>query len=277
MIKIFTKEFFYMNRLKNSFETLKKNNDKALVGFVTAGDPDIETSLKIIAAMCENGMDILEIGVPFSDPSADGPVIQRSSSRALKYDMSLRTVMDMIREIRKITSIPIIIFSYYNPIMAYGIKNFQPDAIAAGADGVLLVDLPLEESDELTSCWNENDFSLINLVAPTTPKDRIKKIASASSGFLYLVSKTGVTGSDGLDTSEINTQMDTLRLVTDLPVCVGFGISTAEDVATVASMSDGVVIGSAFERLIEENINNPELISIIGQRTAEYKAATKQN
>ena len=266
-----------MNRLKNSFETLKKNNDKALVGFITAGDPDIETSLKIIAAMCENGMDILEIGVPFSDPSADGPVIQRSSSRALKYDMSLRTVMDMIREIRKITSIPIIIFSYYNPIMAYGIKNFQPDAIAAGADGVLLVDLPLEESDELTSCWNENDFSLINLVAPTTPKDRIKKIASASSGFLYLVSKTGVTGSDGLDTSEINTQMDTLRLVTDLPVCVGFGISTAEDVATVASMSDGVVIGSAFERLIEENINNPELISIIGQRTAEYKAATKQN
>ncbi len=266
-----------MNRLKNSFETLKQNNDKALVGFVTAGDPDIETSLKIVTAMCENGMDILELGVPFSDPSADGPVIQRSSSRALKHDVSLKTVMDMIRKIRKITSIPIIIFSYYNPIMAYGIENFQPDAIAAGADGVLVVDLPLEESPELTSLWNQTDFSLINLVAPTTPKERMAKIASASSGFLYLVSKTGVTGSDGLDTSEIETQMNILRSVTDLPVCVGFGISTAEDVATVASMADGVVIGSAFERLIEENINSPELVSIIVQQTAEYKAATKQN
>jgi tryptophan synthase alpha chain len=264
-----------MNRLKNSFETLKQNNEKALVGFVTAGDPDIETSLKIITAMCENGMDILELGVPFSDPSADGPVIQRSSSRALKHDVSLKTVMEMVREIRKITSIPIIIFSYYNPIMAYGIENFQPDAIAAGADGVLVVDLPLEESGELTSLWEDNDFSLINLVAPTTPKERMAKIASASSGFLYLVSKTGVTGSDGLDTSEIATQMGILRSVTDLPVSVGFGISTAEDVATVSSMADGVVIGSAFERLIEENIDNPELVSIIGQQTAEYKAATK--
>ncbi|MBC2715438.1 MAG: tryptophan synthase subunit alpha [Desulfobacteraceae bacterium] len=264
-----------MNRLKNLFETLKKNNDRALVGFVTAGDPNIDTSLKIISAMCENGMDILELGVPFSDPSADGPVIQRSSSRALEHNVSLKTVMEMIREIRKITSIPIIIFSYYNPIMAYGIENFQPDAIEAGADGLLVVDLPLEESPELTSVWKDTDFSLINLVAPTTPKQRMAKIASASSGFLYLVSKTGVTGSDGLDTSEIASQMSILHSVTDLPVCVGFGISTTDDVAAVASMADGVVIGSAFERLIEENIDNPELVSIIGRRTAEYKAATK--
>ena len=265
-----------MNRLKNSFKTLKQNNDRALVGFVTAGDPDIDTSLKIIAAMCENGMDILELGVPFSDPSADGPVIQRSSLRALKHNMSLTIVMAMIKKIRNITSIPIIIFSYYNPILSYGIDSFQTDAIAAGADGVLVVDLPLEESDELTSAWGNKDFSFINLVAPTTPKERMAKIASASSGFLYLVSKTGVTGSDGLDTSEIETQMTILRSVTDLPVCVGFGISTAKDVAAVASMADGVVIGSAFERSIEENINNPELVPIIGQRTADYKAATKQ-
>jgi len=182
----------------------------------------------------------------------------------------------MIKKIRNITSIPIIIFSYYNPILSYGIDSFQTDAIAAGADGVLVVDLPLEESDELTSAWGNKDFSFINLVAPTTPKERMAKIASASSGFLYLVSKTGVTGSDGLDTSEIETQMTILRSVTDLPVCVGFGISTAKDVAAVASMADGVVIGSAFERSIEENINNPELVPIIGQRTADYKAATKQ-
>ena len=264
-----------MNRLKNSFKTLKQNNDTALVGFVTAGDPDIETSLKIITAMCESGIDILELGVPFSDPSADGPVIQRSSSRALKHDVSLKTVMDMIRKIRKITSIPIIIFSYYNPIMAYGIENFQPDAIAAGADGVLLVDLPMEESDELTSCWKKNDFSLINLVAPTTPKERMAKIASASSGFLYLVSKTGLTGSNGLDIQDISEKLTTLRSVTELPICVGFGISSPANVADIASVADGVVIGSAFEKIIEENIHSRELPSMLSNAAQSLKAATR--
>ncbi|MFZ2631669.1 MAG: tryptophan synthase subunit alpha [Desulfosalsimonadaceae bacterium] len=265
-----------MKRLENTFNRLRGKKESALVGFVTAGDPDIDTSLKIIAAMCENGLDILEIGVPFSDPSADGPVIQRSSSRALKHHVSLATVMAMVERTRRITDIPIIIFSYYNPILAYGVDRFQPDAIAAGADGVLVVDLPMEESDELTSTWKNPDFCFINLVAPTTPKTRMAKIATKSSGFLYLVSKTGVTGSDGLDTSEIAGQMEILRSVTTLPVCVGFGISTAEDVATVAAMADGVVIGSAFERLMEENIENPDLVSIMGEQTARYKTATKK-
>lgn len=266
-----------MNRLKQTFENLKKTNDRALVGFVTAGDPDVDTSLKLIKAMCENGVDILELGVPFSDPSADGPVIQRSSLRALKHDVSLKTVLEMVREIRIFSNVPIIIFSYYNPILAYGVAKFQPDSLAAGADGVLVVDLPLEESHELTSLWKGSDFSFINLVAPTTPKDRMAKIAAASSGFLYMVSKTGVTGSDGLDTSEISGQMKILRAVTDLPVCVGFGISTAEDVAAVAAMADGVVIGSAFERLIEENMENPELILRMANQTSAYKAATQKN
>ena len=265
-----------MKRLENTFNRLHDKKEWALVGFVTAGDPDIDTSLKIIAAMCDNGLDILEIGVPFSDPSADGPVIQRSSTRALKHRVSLSTVMAMIERIRRITHIPIIIFSYYNPILAYGVDRFQKDAIAAGADGVLVVDLPMEESDELTSAWTNPDFCLINLVAPTTPEYRMAKIAAKSSGFLYLVSKTGVTGSDGLDTSEIADQMDILRPVTAIPVCVGFGISTAKEVATVAALADGVVIGSAFERLIEKNINNPDLVSIMGEQTARYKAATKK-
>jgi tryptophan synthase alpha chain len=137
-----------------------------------------------------------------------------------------------------------------------------------------VVDLPPEESDELTSGWTSADFSFIRLLAPTTPKARMAQIASSASGFLYLVSKTGVTGSDGLDTSEIQTQMDVLRTATGLPVCVGFGISTAKDVAAVAAMADGVVIGSAFERLIEENINQPNLLDLIGKKTSEYKAAT---
>ncbi|MDX9819808.1 MAG: tryptophan synthase subunit alpha [Desulfococcus multivorans] len=265
-----------MNRLKQTFDRLKKTNDRALVGFVTAGDPDVETSLRLIRAMLENGVDILELGIPFSDPSADGPVIQRSSLRALKHGVCLQTVMGMIRRIRIFSNAPLIIFSYYNPIMAYGLDKFHPDAQGAGADGVLVVDLPLEESNELTCRWNDPDFSFINLVAPTTPKDRMANIAAASSGFIYMVSKTGVTGSDGLDTSEIGEQMRILRSVTDLPVCVGFGISTPEDVAAVAQMADGVVIGSAFERLIEENLENPDLAAVIGDRTAAYKAKTKK-
>jgi tryptophan synthase alpha chain len=265
-----------MNRIQSKFKNLKKNNEKALVGFVTAGDPDVETSLQIITAMCENGIDILELGVPFSDPTADGPVIQRSSARALKHIVSLKTVLEMTGKIRKKTEIPIIIFSYYNPILSYGVHRFQPDALSAGADGVLVVDLPPEESDELTSGSANVDFPLIRLLAPTTPKDRMAKIASNASGFLYLVSKTGVTGSDGLDTSEISNQMEILRSVTDLPVCVGFGISTVADVSAVAAMADGVVIGSAFERLIEENIDKSDLLSLVGKQTSEYKAATKK-
>jgi len=265
-----------MNRIQTRFKSLKQNNEKALVGFVSAGDPDVDASLRLIRQMCDNGLDVLELGVPFSDPTADGPVIQRSSSRALKNNVSLKTVLDMIKIIRPFADIPIIIFSYYNPILAYGVERFLPDAVSAGADGVLVVDLPPEEADELTSGWMQNDFSLIRLLAPTTPKERMLKIASSASGFLYLVSKIGVTGSDGLDTSEISAQMNILRSVTDLPVCVGFGISTTADVAAVAAMADGVVIGSAFERLIEENINRADLPELMGKRTAEYKAATKR-
>jgi tryptophan synthase alpha chain len=262
-------------RIQKTFDQLRQNSEKALVGFVTAGDPNPETSGRIIAAMCDNGMDILELGVPFSDPTADGPVIQRSSARALKNGTSLADVLEMAKAVRGFSEIPIIIFSYYNPIFAYGCERFYRDARAAGADGVLVVDLPLEESAELTGVFTHDDFSMIQLVAPTTPSDRMTAIAGAASGFLYLVSKTGVTGSDGLDTSEIKGQMARLRAVTDLPVCVGFGISTADDVAAVAPMADGIVIGSAFERMIEENIKHPDLADLIGLQTAAYKAATK--
>lgn len=264
-----------MTRIEQTFKRLKEINEKALVGFVSAGDPDMETSQRIIAAMCENGLDILELGVPFSDPTADGPVIQRSSARALKAGMTLAQALYMIREARKTTEIPIIVFSYYNPILAYGAERFHADAVYAGADGVLVVDLPPEESDELTCCWGETSFSLIRLAAPTTPAERMKKIAGSASGFIYLVSKTGVTGSAGLDAPEISGQIKLLKSVTDLPVCVGFGISTPEDVAAIGKSADGVVIGSAFERTIEGNLGNPDLPELIGKQTKGYKAATK--
>ena len=263
-----------MNRIEETFKKLKQKNESALVGFVTAGDPDISTSERIIAGMCKSGLDILELGIPFSDPTADGPVIQRSSARALAQGVTTGKVLKMAAGILKQTRVPIILFSYYNPIHAYGVKKFYHDAAAAGADGILVVDLPPEESDEMTSQSRGHDLNLIRLVAPTTPVARMKYIAASAQGFLYMVSKTGVTGSDGLDTGEIGKHMRQLRLCTGLPICVGFGISTAEEVAAVAALADGVVIGSAFELLIEENLKDAGLDRLLAERVRAYKAAT---
>ena len=263
-----------MSRINKLFENLKNKNEKALVGFVSAGDPDYSKSLEIVKTMCASGLDILELGIPFSDPTADGPLIQRSSTRALKKGITLAKVLEMTKKIRKNFDLPIILFSYYNPIHAYGVEKFYKDACDAGADGVLVVDLPPEESSEMTSCWRDNDFSLIRLVAPTTPVNRMKKIADSGSGFIYLVSKTGVTGSGGIDTTDVTKHADSLRDVTSLPICVGFGISTTDHVKSIAKIADAVVIGSAFEKIIEDNINNSELVSIIGERVKEYKKAT---
>lgn len=265
-----------MTRIQKAFEQLAAAGEKALVGFVTAGDPDMERSLEIVSEMIDNGLDILELGVPFSDPTADGPVIQRSSARALKSGMTLGRVREMIETIRKKhADIPIVVFSYYNPIYAYGVEAFHRDFTLAGADGVLVVDLPPEESAEMTDTWSGSPFSFIRLVAPTTPDDRMKAIAGISDGFIYMVSKTGVTGSEGLDAQASGGQILRLKQMTDLPVCVGFGISSPADVAAVAKVADGMVIGSAFERSIEEAADDPGLAKRLGAQTAAYKAATR--
>lgn len=263
-----------MNRLYKIFTDLKQKNEKALVGFVTAGDPDIRKSLEIILRMCDAGLDILELGIPFSDPTADGPVIQRSSARALDKGVKLNDVLEMTHSIRQKSAIPIILFGYYNPIHAFGIPSFYETAINAGVDGVLVVDLPPEESEEMTSQWPDNNLSLIRLIAPTTPKARMAQIADSASGFLYLVSKTGVTGSDGLDTDNVGRCVQSLRSVSTLPICVGFGISSPKDVAAISSIADGVVIGSAFERCIEDNLNKKNIASILADKVSEFKKAT---
>jgi len=263
-----------MNRIEKTFSDLQQKNEKALVGFVTAGDPSPDMSMKIVLGMCRSGLDILELGIPFSDPTADGPVIQRSSERSLENGTSLTSVLEMTHSIREKTHIPIILFSYYNPIFNYGPKRFYKDATDAGADGVLVVDLPPEESDELTHAWGGPEFSLIRLVAPTTPQDRMALIAGAGEGFLYLVSKTGVTGSHGLDLKGIAEKVASLQKTTQLPICVGFGISTPEHVAGIAAVADGVVVGSAFEKLIEENLNESDLAEILSASVKTLKAAT---
>lgn len=264
-----------LQRLNYTFETLKQRNEKALVGFVTAGDPNPTDSFTIIKSMCNAGLDLLELGIPFSDPTADGPVIQRSSARALKHGINVSAVLEMTRRLRNHTQVPIILFTYYNPILAYGAASFYEDAVSSGADGVLVVDLPPEESDEMTSRDPGNALPLIRLIAPTTPPERMARIAAKGAGFLYMVSKTGVTGSDGLNTHRIGNPVEFLRTVTDLPICVGFGISTPEDVASISAIADGVVIGSAFERLIEEHIHHPDLAGLMGRKVEEFKSAAR--
>lgn len=264
-----------MNRIDATFDRLKQKGEKALVGFVTAGDPDPDTSLKIVDAMCRAGVDLLELGIPFSDPTADGPVIQRSSARALKSGTSLETVFAMSRRLRERHGVPLVLFSYYNPLLQCGPEAFYRQAVAAGVDGILVVDLPPEESAEFTGLWPGRDLHLIRLIAPTTPLRRMRHIAEAGSGFLYLVSKTGVTGSDGLDTGEVAEKTAALRAATTLPICVGFGISTPSDVAAVAAVADGVVIGSAFERTIENHLTQPDLVERIAEQVDACKAATR--
>ena len=262
-----------MNRIDKTFQRLRQEEGKALIGFVTAGDPTEALSLEIIEAMCGAGLDLLEFGVPFSDPTADGPVIQRASDRARKQGITLERVLEMAAKIRKKTSVPIVVFSYYNPIYILGAERFAREAASAGVDGVLVVDLPPEESDELVSRWPDGALALIRLVAPTTPDARMARISEGAAGFLYLFSKTGVTGSGGLDPGEIRKQVARLRKTTRLPVCVGFGISTADHVAAVAAAADGVVIGSAFEKLIEENLEAPDLPSLLADKVLEFKLA----
>jgi tryptophan synthase alpha chain len=259
-------------RINNTFMKLKELGEKALVGFVTAGDPTPGRSLEIARAVIEGGADVLELGVPFSDPTADGPVIQRASARALAAGIDAGAILGMVRALRRESGIPIVLFSYYNPIHAYGPAAFQQDARDAGADGLLVVDLPPEEAAEL---GDGGKLDRIRLVAPTTPPERVAKIAAGAAGFLYLVSKTGVTGSEGIDMGEVQQQVARIRAVSPLPVCVGFGISTPEAAAEAAFVADGVVVGSALVRIIEEYRDAPDLPERVVVKVKELKEAIR--
>ncbi|MDR3110273.1 MAG: tryptophan synthase subunit alpha [Planctomycetaceae bacterium] len=244
-----------MPRLQKTFERTRAAKRPALVGYLTAGDPDFVGSLDIIDAACSAGLDILEIGIPFSDPTADGPVIQRASSRAIKAGMNLEKGISYVQSLRqKHPQLPIIIFSYYNPIFAMGTDRFVKTASDAGADGVLVVDLPGECSDEITRHVKQGSFHFIRLVSPTTAPKRREEILKNADGFVYVVSRHGVTGSGGnsINWNALQQEITEMKMITEIPLCVGFGISTPEDVKNVANIADGVVVGSAFQRLVED-------------------------
>ncbi|WJW74513.1 tryptophan synthase subunit alpha [Thiohalobacter sp. IOR34] len=262
-----------MSRIAARFEALKQAGRKALVPYVTAGDPDPGVTVPLMHAMVEAGADIIELGVPFSDPMADGPVIQAACERALRHHMTLHDVLDMVREFRRQDEhTPVLLMGYLNPIEVMGYEAFASAAREAGVDGALTVDLPPEEADDLVKALRGQGLDPIFLIAPTTTDERIKRIADHASGFLYYVSFKGVTGANRLDVAAVADKLAHIRAVTDLPLGVGFGIRDAEAAAAVAQVADAVVVGSALVSRIAELADRP---AAINAAVAEVLAAMR--
>jgi len=246
-------------RIGRLFERLSAEHRPALVGYITAGDPSPDRTPKLVAALERGGADLIELGVPFSDPIADGPVIQRGSERALKAGTTVSKVLEIATEIRKHSEIPLLLFTYMNPVLRYGLEALARDAVARGIDGCLLTDLSVEEAEPYTAAMRRAGLDSVFLAAPTSTERRLKLVAEYSTGFVYLVSRTGVTGERTSLSDGVAPLVKSMRQVTSLPLAVGFGISTADQVRAVAAIADGVVVGSAFVRVIEDNQDSPEL------------------
>ncbi len=250
-----------MNRIEKTFSRLRSEGRTALIPFITAGDPEPEFTVSFMHSLVSAGANLLELGVPFSDPMADGPVIQRASERALEHHVSLLDVLEMVRRFREQDShTPVILMGYLNPVEVMGYEDFATAAEEAGVDGVLTVDLPPEEAHDLVQALRSHALHPIFLAAPTSNRHRLERIASAASGFIYYVSLKGVTGAANLAVDEVARKLAEIREVTDLPLGVGFGIKNAEMAATMSRIADAVVVGSALVSLIEENASEPDKI-----------------
>ncbi|WP_446811038.1 tryptophan synthase subunit alpha [Methylomonas sp. 2BW1-5-20] len=248
-----------MSRLANKFAELKASGRKALIPFITAGDPYPEFTVPLLHEMVVAGADVIELGVPFSDPMADGPVIQRASERALSHHVGLRKVLSMAMEFRKTDQdTPLVLMGYLNPIEIMGYEDFANAVQRADVDGVLTVDLPPEESEACVSLLRERGIDQIFLLAPNTNAERIQKMDAVGSGYLYYVSLKGVTGAGHLDTADVEQKLQLIRENTGLPVGVGFGVKDAETAKTIAAIADGVVVGSALISKIEANLDDPQ-------------------
>ncbi len=262
-------------RIAARLRKLRARNEAALIPFIVAGDPDLDTTRRLVLEVESRGADLIELGVPFSDPMADGPANQRALARGLAAGASLAAILSTVSELRERTQIPIVLFGYYNPIMHYGCERLCADAARAGVDGILAVDLPPEEAAELARPARANGLDLIRLLAPTTPLERSRRIARSASGFLYYVSLTGVTGARDRIGADVEAKVRELRTVTDLPIGVGFGISTPEQAAEVAAFADAVVVGSAISLAVESNLNSPDLVASVGSLVGAMKTAMR--
>jgi tryptophan synthase alpha chain len=265
-----------VSRLGPAFERLRARGERALVPYVTAGDPTLEVTGQLVVEMDRRGADVVELGVPFSDPLADGPVIQRAGLRALQRGTSVVRVLETVDRIRAQVRAPIVLLTYYNPVLAFGLAAFASTAAKVGVDGVIVVDMPPEESESLGREAESAGLDLVYMVAPTSSRERLRLIARRSQGFIYMVSLMGITGERTALPRELESQIRALRLVTTKPICVGFGIGRPEQVAAVGRLADGVAVGSAIVRLIEERTGSPTLVRDVGDFVAALKAPLLQ-
>jgi tryptophan synthase alpha chain len=249
----------HSTRISRLFETLKANGRKGLIAYITAGDPSPAETPGIVEALVRGGADLVELGVPFSDPIADGPVIQRAGERALRAGTNLKKVLDIAREIRAGSDVPLLLFTYLNPVVRYGLERLASDAAAAGIDGCLLTDASVEEAHDYVGAMHSHGLDTVFLAAPTSTERRLRLVAQYSTGFVYLVSRTGVTGERESLSDSVAPLIRAVRAVTDLPLAVGFGISRPEHVAELGAQVEAVVVGSAIVRLIERNAGNASL------------------
>ncbi len=262
-------------RIERVFGELSKKNEKALITFITAGDPSLSATEDLILAMERAGADIIELGIPFSDPMADGPTIQASSERALRGGVHLRDVIGLVRKIRKKSDIPVILFGYYNPIFAYGTKRFASEAARAGVDGVLVVDLPPEEATDLRADLLAEGLALVFLLTPVSDEKRMRLVASRGSGFIYFVSLTGVTGAREKMKADVAGHIKKLRKLTDLPVGVGFGVSSPEQAREIGASADGVIVGSAIIDIIAKKGGTIKAVKEVERFVASLKDALR--
>jgi tryptophan synthase alpha chain len=259
-------------RISRRFAALRESGELGIVAYITAGDPSLEATQKFVLALAEAGADVIELGVPFSDPLADGPTIQRASERALKSGTTLAGVLDLVRRIRAVSEVPLVLFSYYNPVLQMGLEKFAAAAANAGADGVLITDLTPEESEEHRRILRAHHLDAIFLGAPTSTDERLAKIAAVSTGFLYLISRTGVTGAKDVLPDDLPALLRRARHVTQLPIAVGFGISLPGHVSVLGGLADAAVVGSALVAEIENATARDDSAAAIGRAAAALAA-----
>ena len=253
------------NRIENKFKELRARKKKAFIAFITAGDPNLKTTEELVVAFEKCGVDLVEIGVPFSDPLADGPTIQAASQRALQKKVTLKKILESVRKIRQRSEIPIALMTYYNPVLHFGEEKFTQSARDAGVDGVIIPDLPPEEAGSLLKSARKNNLAVIFFLSPTTTTERMKRIVKLSRGFIYYVSITGVTGARSHLPEEIKNNVQLAKRYTKTPICVGFGVSTAAQVKSVARVSDGVIVGSAIVNEIFRNAGKKDLVKNVAR------------
>ncbi|MFH1888645.1 MAG: tryptophan synthase subunit alpha [Candidatus Omnitrophota bacterium] len=254
-----------MNRISRKFHALRRKGKKAFIAFITAGYPSLDITRKLILEFSRVGVDIIELGVPFSDPLADGPIIQESSQAALKRGVHLNDILRLVKSVRGSIDIPICLMTYYNPVFCFGEERFARIASQSGLDGVIIPDLPPEEGISFIRSANKHDLDTIFFISPTSTRERIKFISRVSNGFIYYVSLTGVTGPRQVLPGDLSANLKLIKELTDKPVCVGFGVSRPEQVKAIYKIADGVIVGSAIVKEIRRNINRPGLVKSVGR------------